>query len=192
MDIQNNGVTAVDFILRVGVDDGTKLTAQTTYKVSQWVGRAFLKVKPYEENTFGPWRIVWTDDYDEDEYPYFDVLVHYCYDWDLPRSEDGFLITGFKAVRKEFNAAVVESALRSEPAPEELSFVNKIGISGVPEAIMAKHWWYAVGGEDEYMKKSMLYADMTNAIREQSFDFGWKNYPFTDNPDGDISYADLA
>lgn len=188
MQVFANSVDARNFVLRLGFPDCSLLNTRTAYRIAQWIGRVLLTVEPYEEGSFGPWRLVWSEDWDDD-YPEFNLLVHFPSKWELPTTHSGFVICDDKPVRLAVSAGAIAAAFNGDallPYPDDLPPIGKLGISGISDALMARYWWAAIGGKKGEMVHAMLYGRMDYTIREQSFAFGWDNYPPEDNPDGEF------
>lgn len=198
MQVLANEASGWNFVFRVGVADASLLTKKTTYDITQWIGKVLLTVVSHEDGDFGPWEIVWSNDYDEDS-PEFYVLAHLANEWVMPTKHDGFVIVGDRPVRtpREVSAATIAEHFTTTcparvPYPSDLPPIIKLGISAVDDVIMSRYWWYVIDGQAGYMTAPMWFGRMEFTIRETSSDFGWDKYPPKDNADGDLDFGDLA
>ena len=110
----------------------------------------------------------------EDKYIEINFLLHYEVEHDDEEmDDDGLIIINEPPLIPQISPNSLLKKLLEEP-----EYVIGIGVSGTSEKWMSSRWWNMIGGHDNYMTyPSFPSFSFGGSIREQSFQFGWKNYP---------------
>jgi hypothetical protein len=199
--VRANRKSGTDFIVRVQLREDARDDARCV--IAKWVMRACSAVEPYQESTANNWKCIFDlyddekeagDDDDENEAGdvRMDVLVHNDPFSFLPHSDDGLLILDSEPLRPQIEAADIADQLRIAPPLDGMPHISKVGVSAVTPSVMAKYWWHALRGVHGFKTHPMLRDELKDAVPETSADFGWANYPPTDNDYGYLKWSSWA
>jgi hypothetical protein len=187
--IVHNSLAGNDFIVRIGVPDGDGDV--DVWPLAQWVATACLKIRAAGART--RWCITCSCADEGETEQRFDVLVHQDVAPALPQSVDGFLILSSTPRMPETIAAEeLAAALAATPfaAEKHLTQPERVGVSAVSPAVMAKFWWSAIGGTGGLRTYRMLL--VTTRVRcssDTSGGFRWADYPPRCGEEVDVQFT---
>jgi hypothetical protein len=188
--VVHNSLAGNDFLVRIGVPDGDGEV--DPWSLAQWVGDACTKIRA-AAGARTRWCITCSCADDGDTEQRFDVLVHQDVAPALPQSVDGFLILSSTPRMPEAIAAEeLAAALAATPfaAEKHLTQPERVGVSAVSPAVMAKFWWSAIGGTGGLRTYRMLL--VTTRVRcssDTSGGFGWADYPPRCGEEVDVQFT---
>ena len=151
----------------------------TTYKdlMREWIFEKLDILIPFNASFNCPYRILFSE-FESDDGNVLECMIHF---WHMGGpQDDGLIITDETTHAKTYSAIDILQLFDGE----EPYFVNGIGVSAVSNTFAKRWWWEEINAGKGYMVHPMWIREAPywkwSAIRESSFNFGWKNYPPTE------------
>lgn len=177
---KHNNKTDQNILLRFQTNLTEEDFDNDTYKnlMRQWVFEKLDILIPFKDSSFDcPYRVLFSQ-FESDDGFVFECMIHFWH-MDGPQ-DDGLIIIDETTHTKTYSAIVILQLFNGE----EPCFVNGIGVSALSNTFTQKWWWEEVCNGKGYMVHPMWERSMPDGkwdcIGEISFNFGWKNYPPTE------------